>query len=107
MLTSLGTLLGLIFGAIPGLTSTLAIVLIMPVTFGMDPTLGLAMLTGIYIGGVSGGQISAILLNMPGTPASIATCFDGYPMAKKGLAGKALSYGIVESFIGGMLSLLA
>jgi putative tricarboxylic transport membrane protein len=107
MLTSLGTLLGLIFGAIPGLTSTLAIVLIMPVTFGMDPTLGLAMLTGIYIGGVSGGQISAILLNMPGTPASIATCFDGYPMAKKGLAGKALSYGIVASFIGGMLSLLA
>ena len=107
ILTSLGTLLGLIFGAIPGLTSTLAIVLIMPVTFGMDPTLGLAMLTGIYIGGVSGGQISAILLNMPGTPASIATCFDGYPMAKKGLAGKALSYGIVASFVGGMLSLLA
>lgn len=107
LLVSLGTLLGLIFGAIPGLTSTLAIVLIMPVTFGLDPTLGLAMLTGIYIGGVSGGQISAILLNMPGTPASIATCFDGYPMAKKGLAGKALSYGIIASFIGGMLSLLA
>ena len=107
IIVSLGTLLGLVFGAIPGLTSTLAIVLIMPVTFGMDPTSGLAMLTGIYIGGVSGGQVSAILLNMPGTPASIATCFDGYPMAKKGLAGKALSYGIIASFVGGMLSLLA
>lgn len=107
MVVSVGTFLGLIFGAIPGLTSTLAIVLIMPVTFGMDPAAGLAMLTAIYIGGVSGGQISAILLNMPGTPASIATCFDGYPMAKKGLAGKALSYGIIASFVGGMLSLIA
>ncbi len=107
LIVSIGTLLGLFFGAIPGLTSTLAIVLIMPVTFGMEPTAGLAMLTGIYIGGVSGGQISAILLNMPGTPASIATCFDGYPMAKKGMAGKALSYGIMASFIGGMISLIA
>lgn len=102
-----GTLLGLIFGAIPGLTSTLGIVLLLPVTFGMNPAVGLAMLSAIYIGGISGGQISAILLNMPGTPASIATTFDGYPMARKGQAGKALSYGVIASFVGGMLSLAA
>src|SRR5699024_7132022 len=79
----------------------------MPLTFGMDPAVGLAMLSAIYIGGVSGGQIPAILLNMPGTSASIATTFDGYPMTQKGQPGKALSYGILASLFGGLLSVVA
>ena len=106
ILVFLGTLLGLVFGAIPGLTSTLGIILLLPITFGMDPSVGLAMLCAIYVGGVSGGKISAILLNMPGTPASIATVFDGYPMTQKGFPGKAISYGVISSLFGGLLSLL-
>lgn len=107
ILIIVGTFIGLIFGAIPGLSSSLAIVLLMPLTFGMDPAVGLAMLSAIYIGGVSGGQIPAILLNMPGTSASIATTFDGYPMTQKGQPGKALSYGILASLFGGLLSVVA
>lgn len=102
-----GVFLGLIFGAVPGLTSTLAIALLLPLTYSMDPAAGMALLSAIYIGGVSGGQITAILLNMPGTSASIATTYDGHPMALQGKPGKALSYGIFASFFGGMSSLIA
>ena len=68
----------------------MAIALCLPLTFKMDMFPGLALLIGLYIGGFSGGLISAILLNVPGTAASIATCFDGHPMARKGQAGKAM-----------------
>lgn len=101
-----GTALGIIFGAIPGLTATMAVVLCLPLTFGMNPLSGMALLIGLYIGGISGGLISAILLNIPGTPSSIATTFDGHPMAKRGEAGKALGVGIVSSFVGGFFSIL-
>lgn len=101
-----GTALGIIFGAIPGLTATMAVVLCLPLTFGMNPLSGMALLIGLYIGGISGGLISAILLNIPGTPSSIATTFDGHPMAKRGEAGKALGVGIVSSFFGGFFSIL-
>ncbi len=101
-----GTVAGIIMGAIPGLTVTMGVALFLPITFGMSPIEGLSLLLGLYIGGTSGGLMSAILLNIPGTPASIATTFDGHPMAVKGQAGKALGVGIVYSFIGGMLSLL-
>ncbi len=87
----------------PGLTATMAVVLCLPLTFGMNPLSGMALLIGLYIGGISGGLISAILLNIPGTPSSIATTFDGHPMAKRGEAGKALGVGIVSSFVGGFL----
>lgn len=103
----LGTFLGLIFGAIPGLTATLALILLLPVTFGMEPAVGMAVLGALYIGGVSGGKIPAILLNMPGTPSSIATTFDGYPLCQQGYPGKALTYAIASSFTGGMISLIA
>ena len=102
-----GTFLGLIFGAIPGLTATLALILLLPVTFGMEPAVGMAVLGALYIGGVSGGKIPAILLNMPGTPSSIATTFDGYPLCQQGYPGKALTYGIFSSFIGGLISMIA
>ena len=101
-----GTIVGIIVGAIPGLTVTMGVALFLPVTFGMSPIEGISLLLALYIGGTSGGLISAILLKIPGTPASIATCFDGHPMAARGEAGKALSIGIVYSFLGGMFSLL-
>src|SRR5699024_7721811 len=84
-----GVVLGLIFGSIPGLTATMAVAICLPITFGMDPSNGMALLMGLYIGGVSGGMIPAILLNLPGTPSSISTTFDGYPMAQNGQAGRA------------------
>lgn len=101
-----GVILGIIFGAIPGLTTSMGILLVLPVTYSMDLYHAMALFMGMYIGGVSGGLITAILLNIPGTPASVPTTFDGYPMAQKGQAGKALSVGIVYSFLGGTFSML-
>lgn len=101
-----GVAVGIIFGAIPGLTATMAVALMLPVTFGMGPIEGMTLLIALYVGGISGGLISAILLKIPGTPASIATTFDGYPLAAKGEAGKALGVGIVFSFLGGLFSFL-
>lgn len=101
-----GVILGIVFGSIPGITVTMGCALFLPITFGMQPIEGLSLLMGLYIGGTSGGLISAVLLKIPGTPASIATTFDGHPMAAKGEAGKALGVGIVFSFLGGLFSLL-
>ena len=106
ILIFLGVGVGIIFGAIPGLTATMAVALFLPLTFGMHPVDGMSLLIGLYIGGVSGGLISAILINIPGTPSSIATTFDGHPMAEKGEAGKALGAGIFYSFLGGWFSFL-
>ncbi len=106
VLIVLGVAVGIIFGAIPGLTATMAVALCLPLTFGMDPVAGFSLLIGLYIGGVSGGLISAILIKIPGTPSSIATTFDGYPLAQKGEAGKALGVGLFYSFIGGFFSFL-
>jgi putative tricarboxylic transport membrane protein len=101
-----GTFLGIIFGAIPGLTASMAVALCLPISFGMDAMAGFALLIALYIGGVSGGLISAIVLNIPGTPSSIATCFDGHPMAKKGEAGKALGVAVFYSFLGTIFGIL-
>jgi len=101
-----GTVLGILFGSIPGITVTMGVALFLPITFSMNAVEGLSLLMGLYIGGTSGGLISAILLNIPGTPASVCTCFDGTPMARNGQAGKALGIGIVFSFLGGIFSLL-
>ncbi|MDR2390058.1 MAG: tripartite tricarboxylate transporter permease [Planctomycetota bacterium] len=95
---------GIVFGAIPGLTGTMAIALCLPLTFEMTPVNSFALLMGLYVGSCSGGLISAILLKIPGTPSSIATTFDGIPMADRGEAGKALGAGIVYSFLGGFFS---
>lgn len=102
----LGVVLGLIFGAIPGLTATLAVVVLIPLTYSMSPTAGMAMLIGAYVGGTSGGFVSAIMLNMPGTPSSVATCFDGFPLAQQGKAGKALGVGITASIFGSVIGWL-
>lgn len=102
-----GVVIGIIFGAMPGLSATMAVTLFLPISFGMQPINAIALLLGLYIGGMSGGLISAILINIPGTPSSIATTFDGHPMAMKGEGGKALGSGIVYSFLGGMFSFVA
>lgn len=103
----IGVIVGIIFGSIPGLSATMAIVLFLPMSFGMEPMNGISLLVGLYLGGISGGLISAILLKIPGTPSSISTVFDGGPMAEKGEAGKALGIGILYSFIGGLFSIFA
>lgn len=100
----LGVILGLIFGAVPGLSATLAVVLLVPFTYTMSIEAGVATLIGSYVGGISGGLASAIMINMPGTPSSVATTFDGFPMAKQGKAGKALGVGVVCSFLGTLFS---
>ena len=104
MAIALGTLGGIVIGALPGLTATMGVALLIPLTFGMSPVMGLNMLIGIYIGGIYGGCISSILLRTPGTPASAATVLDGYPMAQKGEAGRALGMATVASFIGGIFA---
>jgi putative tricarboxylic transport membrane protein len=96
----LGVMIGIIFGSIPGLTTVAGLSMFLPVTYVMASHVGLSMLTAIYIGGISGGLISAILLNMPGTPSSIATTFEGAPMARKGEAGKALGIAVFASLVG-------
>lgn len=99
-------IIGIIFGAVPGLSSTMAIALFLPVTFGLEVYNAFALLVGLYVGGVSGGLISAILINIPGSAMSVATCYDGYPMAKDGHAHKALGIGVVFSFLGTLFGLL-
>ena len=91
LLILIGVIVGIIFGSIPGLSATMAVVLFLPMSFGMTPMNGISLLVGLYLGGISGGLISAILLKIPGTPSSISTVFDGGPMADKGEAGKAHS----------------
>ena len=102
-----GVFFGMVFGAIPGLTAALGVSLILPFTFAMTASQGITTLIGIYVGGISGGLIAAVLLNIPGSPASIVTCFDGSPMARNGRAGDALTIGVFSSFIGGLISALA
>jgi len=100
----LGTGLGIVVGAIPGLTATMLIALTLPLTFHMDPVSAVTLLIGEYVGGISGGLITAILLRMPGTPASIVTTFDGYPMSQSGRPERALALGIMASVVGGVIS---
>jgi putative tricarboxylic transport membrane protein len=107
MLICMGVIIGIIFGSIPGLSATMAVVLFLPLSFGLEPTNGISLLIGLYMGGISGGLISAILLKIPGTPSSIATVLDGGPMADKGEAGKALGAGILYSAIGSLISIIA
>lgn len=99
-----GVGLGIIFGAIPGLTATMAVALLVPFTYVMEPAQGIVALVGVYVGGIYGGSISACLVNIPGTPSSMLTTIDGYPMGQRGEAGKAIGYATVSSFVGGIIS---
>lgn len=103
----LGTILGIMLGAIPGLTATLGIALAIPFTFGLSPFVALGLLAGIHNGGSQGSSIPSILLRIPGTPGSIVTTWDGYPLARKGHAAGAINLAAVSSAVGGVLSALA
>jgi len=95
---------GLIAGAIPGFTIAMAVVLTLPFTFGMPATMGLATMVSVLVGGLSGGLMAGILTGIPGTPSSVATTFDGFPMARNGEPGLALGIGVWSSFSGGIIS---
>ncbi|MDI3533978.1 MAG: putative tricarboxylic transport rane protein [Thermosediminibacterales bacterium] len=103
----MGVVGGMIIGGLPGLSATMGVALLIPLTFGMDPVAGLVMLTAIYTAAVYGGSISAILVHTPGTPASAATALDGYKLTLKGEGMKALGVSTVSSVIGGFFSGLA
>ncbi|MEZ5862752.1 MAG: tripartite tricarboxylate transporter permease [Geminicoccaceae bacterium] len=100
----IGVALGIVIGSIPGLTGAMLIALTLPLTFYMESINALILLVAMYVGSISGGLITAILLRMPGTPAAIMTTFDGYPMARAGQPGRALGLAIGASFVGGMIS---
>lgn len=102
-----GTCAGVYVGAIPGLTGTMAVSLLVSLTFGWTTHISLAAMIGVYIGAVYGGSRSAILLNIPGAPAAVATGFDGYPLAQKGQAAKAIGVATTQSVVGGLIGVLA
>lgn len=104
LFTFVGVFVGIVIGALPGLSSTMGVALLFPITFKIDGLSGILMLLGVYIGSVYGGSISAILLNTPGTPASACTVIEGYPMTKRGEGGKALFISTFGSFTGGIIS---
>lgn len=102
----LGVVIGIIFGAIPGMTATMAVAVFLPLTYAYSMEMALYLLLGLYVGGISGGLVPAILINIPGTPSSVCTTFDGHPMALRGESERALKTGITASFMGGLISLL-
>ncbi|GGB31918.1 C4-dicarboxylate ABC transporter permease [Virgibacillus dakarensis] len=103
----LGVFLGFIFGSLPGLTATMGVALMLPVTYALEPTTAMLFLLGIYCAGTYGGSASAILINTPGTPASAATVIDGYALAEQGKASVALRMALLASVVGGIFSALA
>ena len=102
----LGCLAGTLIGLLPGLGPITAIALMIPVSYALDPAAGMIMMAGVYYGAVFGGSTSSILINAPGVASTVATSFDGYPMARDGLAGKALTVAAYASFAGGTLGAL-
>ncbi|MDQ3397033.1 MAG: tripartite tricarboxylate transporter permease [Deinococcota bacterium] len=101
-----GAVLGIIVGATPGISATLGIALLVPVTFAFTPTTALIMLGGVYCGAIYGGSIAAILIRVPGTPAAVAVLEDGYEMTRQGRAGHALGADIISSLVGGQIGVL-
>ncbi len=106
LLTGLGVFAGIIVGVLPGLTSTMACALLIPLTFAMRPESGLVLLGAIWTGAIYGASNAAILVNIPGTPASIATALDGYALTKKGESEKALFTGLISSVLGGLIGVI-
>ena len=101
-----GCFIGLVVGMIPGLTISTGIIIVLPLTFVLEPEISIALLLGLYVSGMTGGSFSAILLNIPGTPSASATALDGHPLARNGEAGRALGIAITASFLGGLFSFL-
>lgn len=104
--TGTGCLLGMVAGMIPGMTISAAMIIVLPLTFVLDPNVSIGLFLGLYAGGMLGGSFSAILLNIPGTPSAAATALDGYPLVARGQAGRALGMAVSASFCGGLFSAL-
>ena len=102
----LGVLIGTLIGVLPGIGPVATISLLLPISFGMEPVTSIIMLAGVYYGAMYGGSTTSILVNMPGEPASVVTCLDGYQMARQGRAGPALGMSAFGSFIGGTVSII-
>ncbi|MGP4105653.1 tripartite tricarboxylate transporter permease [Virgibacillus sp. L01] len=102
----IGVFVGTFIGMLPGLGPITAIAVMIPITYGMEPSTALVMMAGVYYGAVFGGSTASILLNAPGISGTVATAFDGYPMAQQGKAGKALAIAAVASFTGGTVSVV-
>ena len=100
----LGVAGGIIVGAIPGLTGSVGIILLLPFIYQLDASTAIVMLCGMFCGAMYGGSISAILISIPGTPSAAATVLDGYPLAQKGEAGKAIGVATIASATGGIIS---
>lgn len=107
LLTAAGTFAGIYVGAVPGLSVTMAASILIGFTFSWEVNEALALIAGVFVGGVYGGSRTAILLNIPGAPSAIATALDGYPLAKKGLAGEAIGLSTVMSVMGGFIGIIA
>src|SRR5262244_4060009 len=106
LLMCIGILLGVIVGVLPGLGGANGVAILLPLTFSMSPTSAIIMLSCIYWGALFGGAITSILFNIPGEPWSVATTFDGHPMAKRGLGGQALTAAFMSSFIGAAFAII-
>ncbi|MEW6333327.1 MAG: tripartite tricarboxylate transporter permease [Thermodesulfobacteriota bacterium] len=102
----LGNFIGVVIGALPGITGSMAIAILLPLTFSMSAAEGLMLLLGIYPGGIFGGSIAAILMNLPGDPPAVMTTLDGYPMAQKGEAGRAIGIATTASLLGSLFGIL-
>jgi putative tricarboxylic transport membrane protein len=102
----IGVIFGLFIGSTPGLTISLGMVLLLPITFGLDPVTSICLLLGLFASGMTGGSFSAILLNIPGTPSASATAIDGHALAQKGRGGAALGIAVFSSFFGGLFGLI-
>src|SRR6058998_3015991 len=101
-----GLVLGIFVGVLPGLGGPNGVAILLPLTFTMDPTTAIVMLSCIYWGALFGGAITSILFNIPGEAWSVATTFDGYPMAQKGQAGQALTAAFTSSFVGALVAVI-
>ena len=99
----IGMCVGILGGAIPGISPSMAVALLLPITYSLSPVVAMVMLMGIYIGANYGGSITAVAINTPGTPSATVTAFDGYPLLKKGRAGEAMGISLWESVFGGLI----
>src|ERR671932_1467056 len=106
MVMFIGIVLGVIIGVLPGLGGANGVAILLPATFSMPPTSAIIMLSCIYWGALFGGAITSVLFNIPGEPWSVATTFDGHPMAKRGLGGQALTAAFMSSFIGAAFAII-
>ena len=106
LLLLLGVVIGVMIGALPGLTTTMGVAIVTPLTYGMSMTAALALIMGVYCGGAYGGSITAIIAKIPGTPCAMMTALDGYPLGQSGSAGRAVGMATVSSCIGGIISVI-